>query len=112
MVWTVTCTYQRNITPSLCSPIMMIIRPKTSEKDRVWEISIAPPSSISQAQVLYSEAVSHDLFPSLYQRSIFNQPDLRTNPWWTLPDTGYLPHLQPIIDNFANITRWAGLEIP
>jgi aspartate beta-hydroxylase len=48
--------------------------------------------------------VSRDLFPSLYQRSIFNQPDLRASPWWTLSETGYLPHLQPIIDNFANIT--------
>jgi aspartate beta-hydroxylase len=57
-----------------------------------------------EAHVLYSEGVSRDLFPSLYQRSIFNEPDLRATPWWTIQETGYQKHLQPLLNALDNIT--------
>ena len=66
---------------------------------------LPPPSLPSQAHVLYSEAVSLGLFPSLYQRSLFNEPDLRDRPWWALEETGYQEQVQPVLDSVSNITE-------
>ena len=56
--------------------------------------------------MLYGEAVSRDLFPSLYQRSLVNEPGLRATPWWTVEETGYQTQIQPLLRALSNITRW------
>lgn len=58
-----------------------------------------------QAFALYGEAVSRDLLPSVWQRSLYNEPDLRATPWWTTEDTGYSSDLRRIADALRNITE-------
>lgn len=38
---------------------------------------------------LYGEAVSLELFPSVWQRSLVNEPGLRAMPWWSLDQLKY-----------------------
>ena len=54
---------------------------------------------------MYGEAVSMDMFPSVWQRSIFNEPDLRAQPWWSSEETGYLPDIRRIEKAMGTITR-------
>ena len=61
--------------------------------------------SLLQALVLYGEAVSRDLFPSLWQRSLYNEPGLRAMPWWGVGETGYKEELMRIVNALENITR-------
>lgn len=37
--------------------------------------------------MVYQEGVARKLFPSVDQRSLFNEPDLRAKSWWTLQET-------------------------
>ena len=53
--------------------------------------------------MLYGEGVGRDVFPSLYQRSLFNEPGVRAIPWWSVEDTGY--QLNPILKTLDNITK-------
>ena len=61
--------------------------------------------SLLQALVLYGEAVSRDLFPSVWQRSLYNEPGLRAMPWWGVGETGYQEELMRIVNALENITR-------
>lgn len=38
---------------------------------------------------MYAEGVSLGHFPSPWQRSLHNEPNLRAQPWWSPEDTGY-----------------------
>ena len=62
--------------------------------------------SLLQAVVLYGEAVSRDLFPSLWQRSLINEPGLRAMPWWEIGETGYKEELMRIVNALENITKY------
>ena len=61
--------------------------------------------SLLQALVLYGEAVSRDLFPSVWQRSLYNEPGLHAMPWWDVGETGYQEDLTRIVNALENITR-------
>lgn len=62
--------------------------------------------SANQAFALYSEAVGLNLFPSLWQRSVRNEPGLTAAPWWSVKDTGYMPDFTRIEKSMDNITRY------
>jgi aspartate beta-hydroxylase len=50
-----------------------------------------------EAYGVYEDAVALGLFPSVYQRSMFNLDGLTARPWWTLEQTGcgkYLRHIE------------------
>lgn len=49
-----------------------------------------------EAHVLYAEGVSLGHFPSLWQRSLHNEPNLRAQPWWLPGDTGYQSIIQQL----------------
>lgn len=53
---------------------------------------------------LYGEAVARDLFPSIKQRSLYNEPNLRAKPWWVTMDTGE-PHLKTLEEQYEAIRR-------
>ena len=36
---------------------------------------------------MYAKAVKKGLFPSIWQRSLYNEPDLRVQPWWEEDET-------------------------
>ena len=40
-----------------------------------------------QSYTVYAKAVKKGLFPSIGQRSIYNEPDLRAQPWWEADET-------------------------
>ena len=59
-----------------------------------------------QAMALYSEAVSLELFPSVWQRSLINEPGLRTMPWWSLDQLKYATEIQRIEKAIKTITQY------
>lgn len=61
--------------------------------------------SPTQANILYSEAVSLGLYPSVWQRSLFNEPNLRSKGWWTVEESGYLHDIKRIEKAFSNIVK-------
>lgn len=75
-----------------------------SEISFMW-VSTFVLISLLQALVLYGEAVSRDLFPSVWQRSLYNEPGLRAMPWWGVGETGYQEELMRIVNALENITR-------
>ena len=54
---------------------------------------------------LYGEAVSLGLFPSVWQRSLVNEPDLRAMPWWSINELKYINEIKRIEKAIENITR-------
>ena len=58
-----------------------------------------------QAMALYSEAVSLELFPSVWQRSLINEPGLQAMPWWSLEQTKYVSEIQSIEKAMKTITE-------
>lgn len=54
---------------------------------------------------LYNEAVSLELFPSVWQRSLVNEPGLRAMPWWSLDQTKYVSEIQRIEKAMKTITK-------
>lgn len=54
---------------------------------------------------LYSEAVSLELFPSVWQRSLVNEPGLRAMPWWSLNQLKYAAEIQRIEKAIKTITQ-------
>lgn len=54
---------------------------------------------------LYNEAVSLELFPSVWQRSMVNEPGLRAMPWWSLNLLKYAAEIQRIEKAIKNITQ-------
>lgn len=49
---------------------------------------------IFKAYDYYQIAVDQGIFPSTIQRSIYNEKNLRAQPWWTLSETGYEAELK------------------
>lgn len=41
------------------------------------------------ANKIYQKGVDRKLFPSVKQRSLYNVPGLKAQPWWTIEETGY-----------------------
>ena len=58
-----------------------------------------------QAQVVYGEAVSMGVFPSLWQRPLVSEAGLRALPWWSADKTGYLADLTRIEKKMDTIAR-------
>lgn len=63
-----------------------------------------------EAQKVFREAAKRKLFPSEYQRSLYNVADLTARPFWTLPETGYKHELRTLEQNWMQI-RDEGLSI-
>ena len=57
--------------------------------------------------MLYAEGVSLGHFPSPWQRSLHNEPNLRAQPWWTPEDTGYQRVIQQLEEQWEVIRRYA-----
>ena len=47
------------------------------------------------------------LFPSVTQRSLFNVPNLKSKPWWTLSETGCERELKALEENWKYIRNEA-----
>ena len=57
-----------------------------------------------KADEIYHLAVQRKIFPSFWQRSLYNEPDLKAQPIWTLEETGIGPQLKRIQ------TRWKDIR--
>ncbi len=55
---------------------------------------------------LYGEAVALDIFPSVWQRSLANEPSLEASPWWSVDQTGYMADITRIEKAMDTITRY------
>ena len=58
-----------------------------------------------KAFAVYGEAVSLDLLPSVWQRSLYNEADLTARPWWTAEESGYGEGVQRIQDAMETIRK-------
>ena len=56
--------------------------------------------------MLYAEGVSLGHFPSLWQWSLHNEPNLRAQPWWSLEETGYDKVIQQLEGQWETIRRY------
>ena len=56
--------------------------------------------------MLYAEGVSLGHFPSLWQRSYRNEPNLRAQPWWRPEDTGYPRIIHQLEEQWEAIRRY------
>ena len=62
---------------------------------------------MTQADALYNEAVGLDLFPSLWQRSVINEPGLRAQAFWKMSDLkSYSSDLNRIEQKMDTISRF------
>lgn len=60
-----------------------------------------------EAFALYGEAVGLGVFPSVWQRSLMNEPGLTASPWWSPEDTGYMTDFTRIEKNTQTIANEA-----
>lgn len=73
------------------------------------------------ASIVYKRGAQLKLYPSQHQRSVYNQPNLRARPIWSLPETTYAHHLRMISAHWriirdeslgmlidANAVAWSG----
>jgi len=65
---------------------------------------------IDEAKEIFREAAKKKLFPSEYQRSMYNVNHLKARPFWTLAETGYKNEFRTIEQNWEKI-RDEGLNI-
>ena len=63
-----------------------------------------------EAQMVYQEAVNLGLFPNVWQRSTYNEPNLRSQPLWSPEETGYAASIQKIEKKWK-IIRKEGLAV-
>ena len=56
--------------------------------------------------MLYAEGVSLGHFPSLWQRSLHNEPNLHAQPWWSPEETGYQGIIQKLEEQWETIRRY------
>ena len=63
-----------------------------------------------EAQVVYQEAVDLGLFHNMWQRSTYNEPNLRSQPLWSPEETGYAPSIRKIEQKWK-IIRKEGLAV-
>ncbi|XP_033152398.1 aspartyl/asparaginyl beta-hydroxylase isoform X2 [Drosophila mauritiana] len=64
----------------------------------------------SEALEVYSKGVAKGFFASLYQRSLYNEPRLRAQPFWQPKETGYERQLEKLALNWRAI-RDEGLAL-
>ncbi|XP_049309752.1 tanabin isoform X3 [Bactrocera dorsalis] len=57
----------------------------------------------AEAIKVYKRAAALQLFPSIYQRSLYNEPDLRAQPYWTKAETTYAEYLNKLELNWQAI---------
>ena len=43
---------------------------------------------------MYKDGAEKDVFPSMWQRSLYNVDTLTARPWWTLKQTGHETELK------------------
>ena len=63
-----------------------------------------------EAQKVYQEAVALGLFPNMWQRSTYNEPNLRSQPLWSTEETGYAASIRKIEEKWK-IIRKEGLAV-
>lgn len=63
-----------------------------------------------EAQIVYQEAVDLGLFPNVWQRSTYNEPNLRSQPLWSPEETGYAASIRRIEEKWKTI-RKEGLAV-
>ncbi|XP_031625647.1 aspartyl/asparaginyl beta-hydroxylase isoform X3 [Contarinia nasturtii] len=63
-----------------------------------------------EAKEIFKEAAKKKLFPSEYQRSLYNLKHLKAQPFWTLAETGYKHEFQTLEQNWKRI-RDEGLNL-
>lgn len=63
------------------------------------------------AKEIYQRGVERKLFPSVQQRSLYNVPGLRAEPWWTIDETGYAPFFRAMEASWMQIRDEAMLLI-
>ena len=56
--------------------------------------------------MLFGEGVSLGLFPSVWQRSLVNEPGLRATPWWSVSNLKYINEIRRIEKAIENITEY------
>ena len=77
---------------SICFRMQKKLLPVPSPSYICIQITLSlssPPYMHTQSYILYSEAVNLKLFPSVWQRPLFSEPNLRASGWWDPKDTGY-----------------------
>ncbi|XP_054089651.1 uncharacterized protein LOC105209240 isoform X2 [Zeugodacus cucurbitae] len=57
----------------------------------------------AEAVEVYKRGAALKLFPSVYQRSLYNEPDLRAQPYWTKVETTYAVYLNQLERNWRAI---------
>lgn len=65
---------------------------------------------MDEANKVFKDAANKNLFPSQYQRSLYNVDHLKARPFWTLAETGYKLELRNFEQNWEKI-RDEGLAI-
>lgn len=63
-----------------------------------------------EAKQVFKEAADRKLFPSEYQRSLYNVDHLKAKPFWTLAETGYKTEFRTLEQNWQRI-RDEGLRL-
>lgn len=64
----------------------------------------------AEAKAVFQQAAQRKLFPSEYQRSLYNVANLTARPFWTLPQSGYKHEFRLLEQNWLAI-RDEGLSI-
>lgn len=64
----------------------------------------------NEALEIYKRGVGLKLFPSVYQRSLYNEPNLKAQPFWTAEETTYQAFLWKLQQNWMAI-KTEGLNV-
>ncbi|XP_034652936.1 aspartyl/asparaginyl beta-hydroxylase isoform X5 [Drosophila subobscura] len=60
-----------------------------------------------EAVEVHRQGVARGLIPSVYQRSLYNEPQLRAQPFWQPSETGYASQLRKLQENWMSIRKEA-----
>ncbi|SPP73957.1 blast:Aspartyl/asparaginyl beta-hydroxylase [Drosophila guanche] len=60
-----------------------------------------------EAVEVHRQGVARGLIPSVYQRSLYNEPQLRAQPFWQPSETGYASQLRKLQENWMSIREEA-----
>jgi aspartate beta-hydroxylase len=64
-----------------------------------------------EADLVSEEGAKLGLYPSFWQRSLFNVDGLKAQPLWTVAETGVEAHLKTLLENWKTIRKEA-MEVP
>ncbi|KAM7346098.1 uncharacterized protein ACRADG_012093 isoform 2-T2 [Cochliomyia hominivorax] len=64
----------------------------------------------NEALEVFRKGAELKIFPSVYQRSLYNEPHLKAQPFWSLQETSYEKFFQKLQDNWMGI-KAEGLNI-